>query len=659
MTTETTLTTELATARRQFPPGDARLDEPLRRLAALHCDQRQPSRARPLVHELWTLRKQLHGESHRQTVDCLSWLASVLVSSGKVDRAESLLVDFAKRFWRDEQLPLEQRAAVMNQLVELHYQRSRLDDAVKICGRVLKLLEPIPAGAAAASDAVRVQLNRARNNLGALHVSRGEYREAQRAFVRNLRDSRQRLAPGDPAYVAQLSNLAALLRLRGRIAQSERLTIRAIRHCQRAHGWYHVLVAQGMSNLGAYRLQGGRPKSAESLFRKALRIRRRLHPVGHPQICRSRRQLAEALLALGKQTAAERLLDRTRATLLQQKPVDEIQLAQTLCSLGFVYLGAGRLANCERTLEESLQIQERILGPLNSQLIQTLNGLGCLNAARAHHDVARTHHRRALALAEKHLGTNHPELAKTLIWLGEVAMAGGGMDEAQQSFDRALTLRESSLGTSHPLVAEVLARCGLLALAQGQPARALSIGARAQGIYRQAKECPPLAMADVLAVAAEASRRLHRYRGADHITTEELKLREQVVGAEHLSLLPAIKRLAAVCLERDMVIEAEAALRRGMSIAEKTLGASHEGGIHFAEHLGRVCLVKRDFNEAHHWMDRTVKLCERCYGEQAEEVAVTLLTFSNCLREAQREQDADDYERRAIELRNRNCHVLL
>ena len=174
------------------------MDEPLRRLAVWHCDQRQPSRARSLVHELWTLRKQLHGESHRQTVDSLSWLASVLVSSGKVERAESLLVDFAKRFWRDERLPLEQRAAVMNQLVELYYHRSRLDDALMTCRRVLKLLEPVPAGAAAGPDAVRVQLNRARNNLGALHVSRGEYREAQRVFVRNLRDSRQRLAPAIP-----------------------------------------------------------------------------------------------------------------------------------------------------------------------------------------------------------------------------------------------------------------------------------------------------------------------------------------------------------------------------------------------------------------------------------------------------------------------------
>ena len=658
MTTESQLITELAAARAQLPADDLRLVEPLRRLASFYCNQRQPNRARPLVQELWKLQQQAIGEVDRLTVNSLSWLVSILVSSGKIERAETLLVDFVERFWRDSRLAAEHRAAVMNQLVELYYQRSRLDDALAMCRRVQKMLTD-PAEQGANPDAARTQLNRARNNLGALHVSRGEYREAQLCFVRNLRDARQRLTPGDPSYVAQLSNLAALLRLRGKIRQSERLTIRAIRQCQHAHGWYHPLVAQGLSNLGAYRLQGGRPLSAESLFRKALKIRLKLHPAGHTQTCRSRRQLAEAQLALGKHTSAERLLERTRATLEQQQPVDEIQLAQTLCSLGFVYLGAGRLANCERTLEQSLQMQERALGPQNSQLIQTLNGLGCLNAARANHQVARTYHRRALELSEKHMGINHPELAKTLIWLGEVALAGAGIAEAETVLNRALALRETSLGATHPLVAEVLTRCGQLALAQGQPARALSIGARAKGIYSAARECPPLAMAEVLAVAGEASRRLHRYRGAEKIITEELKLREQVVGPNHVSLLPALRRLASVYVERDMYAEADQALRRGFGIAEKSLGAMHEGGIHFADQLGRVSIVRRDFEGASRWMDRTVKMCERCYGDQAEEVAVALLTFSNCLRQARQEKDADEFERRAIDLRNRNCHVLL
>lgn len=659
MTTEQVLITELAALRAKLPADHSRLCEALRKLAGYYCEQRQPNRARPLIQELWTLQKQINGEVDRLSVNSLAWLASVLISSGKIDRAEVLLFDFVKKYWRDIRLAPENRAAVMNQLVELYYQRSRLDDAVLMCRQVLELLERQEVGTIVDADLARSQLNRARNNLGALHVSRGEYRQAQRYFVRNLREARQRLAPGNPAYVAQLSNLAALLRLQGKIVQSERLTIRAIRQCQKANGWYHPLVAQGLSNLGAYRLQGGRPQSAESLLSKSLKIRRRLHHVGHTQICRSRRQLAEARLALGQHAAAEKLLDRTRAILEKQTPVDEAQLAQTLCSLGFVYLAAGRMANAERILEQSLQIQERVLGPQNSQLIQTLNGLGCLNAARSNSEAARTFHRRALELAEKHMGVDHPDLAKTLVWLGEVALAGGGIEEAQQSMDRALALRESKLGPNHPLVAEVLTRCGQIALAQGQPARALSIGARAKWIYGQSRECPPLALADVLSVAGEASRRLHRYRGAESIINDELKLREQVVGRDHLSLLPGLRRLAAVHVERDQIQEADQTLRRGLAIAEKSLGVMHEEGIPFTEQLGRVSIARKEFEEAGRWMERTVKMCQRCYGDQAEQVAEKLLTFANCLRKAERIRDADDYERRAIDLRNRNCHVLL
>jgi tetratricopeptide (TPR) repeat protein len=658
MTTEQDLIAHLSAARAKVPAEQPMLADALRRLAGWYCDQRQPGRARPLVTELWQLQRRLYGDTDRATATSVSWLASIYVSTGKVDRAEALLNEFAVRFQHNNKLPVEHRAAILNQLVELYYQRSRVDDAMRICQIVLDLLKP-STGASDSSDAIVSQLNRARNNLGALHVSRGEYPQAERCFRRNLKQAKKSLPTGDPTYIAQLSNLAALLRLQGKINQSERLAVRAIRQCQKAHGWYHPLVAQGMSNLGAYRLQGGRPQSAESLFRKSLIIRQKLHPAGHAQICRSRRQLAEARLALGKHAAAERLLESTKITLEQQKPVDEIQLAQTLCSLGFVYLGAGRLANCERTLQQALDLQERVLGQQNSQLIQTLNGLGCLHAARTNADSARTYHRRALELAEKHLGADHPELAKTLVWLGEVELTAGHTAGAREAFDRALALRETSLGPSHPLVAEVLARCGQVALAEGQPARALSIGARAKNIYSHAKECPPLAMADVLAVAGEASRRLHRYRGAEGIVADELKLREQVVGPEHVSLLPALKRLAYVHFERDMIVESERALRRGLAIAEKALGSMHEGGIHFAEQLGRVTLARQDYPEASRWMDRTIKMFQRCYGEQAEEVAEALLRFANCLREADRQTDAGDYERRAIELRNRNCHVLL
>ncbi|MBC8114823.1 MAG: hypothetical protein H7062_10625 [Candidatus Saccharimonas sp.] len=58
-------------------------------------------------------------------------------------------------------------------------------------------------------------------------------------------------------------------------------------------------------------------------------------------------------------------------------------------------------------------------------------------------------------------------------------------------------------------------------------------------------------------------------------------------------------------------------------------------------------------------MERTVKMCQRCYGNEADQVADTLLGFSGLLRAAQLESKADEFERRAIDIRNRNCHVLL
>ena len=52
-------------------------------------------------------------------------------------------------------------------------------------------------------------------------------------------------------------------------------------------------------------------------------------------------------------------------------------------------------------------------------------------------------------------------------------------------------------------------------------------------------------------------------------------------------------------------------------------------------------------------------MCQRCYGNEADQVADTLLGFSGLLRVARQDAKADEFERRAIDIRNRNSHVLL
>ena len=319
MATEQRLLDELAAARNRSVANEPEQRAAIQCLARWYCAHRQPGRARPYVHELWMLSQKQLGATHELTVQHLSWLASILVSLGKVERAEQLLIGLAAQCHDVPAAAVGEVASALNQLVELHHRRGRMDVALTTCQRVIALLahveqrgpaatrdvlatvstptrsvsEVSPETSAASRIAAELsQLVRARNNLAALHVARGEFDLARRAFLRNLRLARKRLSPGDPALGVQLMNLAAVLRLGGRLKQSERLTIRAVRQTRPHVGWYHPLVAQGLSNLGAYRLQAGRFESAESLLRKATTIRRRLHPVGHVLIAKTQRQLA-------------------------------------------------------------------------------------------------------------------------------------------------------------------------------------------------------------------------------------------------------------------------------------------------------------------------------------------------------------------------------
>ena len=94
MSTEQSLIDELAAARNRPLANDPQLTVALQQLAQWYSERRQPGRARGLVQELWTLQKQLYGETHELTVLSLSWLASLFVALGKLDRADQLLSDF-------------------------------------------------------------------------------------------------------------------------------------------------------------------------------------------------------------------------------------------------------------------------------------------------------------------------------------------------------------------------------------------------------------------------------------------------------------------------------------------------------------------------------------------------------------------------------------
>lgn len=660
MSTAFILREELRRCRETAGEDSLTLIEPLRRLARWHCDHRQPDRALPLIREMWTLHKQAFGSTDQRAINDLSWLASLLASSGKPDRAEALLVELVAQLRRDPSTPRHQRAAVWNQLVEVYYHQSKLTEAFQLGREVVALLSDLGQPRQVCdTSACQFQLNRARNNLGALHVSRGEYLDAQRAFAKNLKFARNQ-NPNDLVVIAQLlSNLAVVARLRGFMGKSERLTIMAIRTCQRSAGKAHPLVAQGLSNLAIYRLQGGRPTSALSLFRKALRIRRLLHPDGHHQVSRSIQQLAEAHLALRNYAAAERLLERVRKRLEQQTPVDEPQLAKTLCRLGYVYLQNNQLGSSQRVFQQACRSQETALGPAHLQLIPTLNGLGKVDAARGQIESAQAYYRRSLAIAEQNLGPDHPDVAPMLISLVDVCLARGQSVEAQPLIQRALAIRESRLGPQHPLIAETLVRFGQIALAQKQPARALQYAVRARQLLQHARECPPLDLADALAVEAEAEIRLDHPHVAEVLSREELQLREQVVGPRNVTLLPAIKRLAVIYMDQRLLEKAGPLLERGLAISEGSLRNRDERCIYFTEHLGQLFVAKQDFDEAGRWMERTVKMAQGRYGANANEVADTLLRFATSLRAAQRETEAEQLELRAIDVRNRGCHVLL
>ena len=100
-------------------------------------------------------------------------------------------------------------------------------------------------------------------------------------------------------------------------------------------------------------------------------------------------------------------------------------------------------------------------------------------------------------------------------------------------------------------------------------------------------------------------------------------------------------------------------MQRGLTIAESSIRNRDERCIYFSETMGQLLLAKEEFEQARRWMERTVKMVQGRYGANANEVADTLMRFACSLRTARRESDAVRLEHRAIDVRNRGCHILL
>jgi tetratricopeptide (TPR) repeat protein len=110
------------------------------------------------------------------------------------------------------------------------------------------------------------------NNLGALLLQRGEFKEAEAILLHSLAVGGQHLVAEDPSLAA-ISNLAETYRRQHRLAEAETMGRRALAIMESTLPAGHVRLATPLSNLANILADQGRFDEARVLYDRALAIR--------------------------------------------------------------------------------------------------------------------------------------------------------------------------------------------------------------------------------------------------------------------------------------------------------------------------------------------------------------------------------------------------
>jgi tetratricopeptide (TPR) repeat protein len=245
--------------------------------------------------------------------------------------------------------------------------------------------------------------------LGALAVTCGDYRAAEKAHKRALTLAKKKLPEEEAAtsmnglaivykYTAKFDE--ALKLYRGALAILERIT---------KDPDADPAIATVQHNLGGLEHSRGRFSRGEPHARRSVEIRERAAGKDHPAVAADVAALAAILDGQGKHEEAERLYKRAIAIFEKKLGKEHFEVAFNIAQLAVLYQSSDRYAEADRHYAKAIPLLEKSLGKHHPTVALTLSNLASLRVEQGAKAKAKPLYRRALSIYEKTLGKKHPD----------------------------------------------------------------------------------------------------------------------------------------------------------------------------------------------------------------------------------------------------------
>lgn len=298
---------------------------------------------------------------------------------------------------------------------------------------------------------------------------------------------------------------------------------------------------------------------------------------------------------------------------------------------------ATRLPEAERACRRALALYEKAEGRTHPDVANGLVELGQILEARDRLREARACHARALAILLRLRGVtgDDPDVARlrvrARIFVAGLDRALGAYAAADRGFRVALAEVTRTFGPRDLDAASILNNLGVLRKYQGRWAESAAFYRRARPLLEKAGDREALATLFHNLGGIDHAR--GRYAAGEPHARKSVRLRESVLGPNHVAVAADVAALAAIVEGRGRLEEAASLYQRALRVfrrklgpqsAEVALNLSSLAGLRQAQ--GRVAEARRLFAKA-------LTLQERVFGRGHPEVAMTLNNFAFLERE--------------------------
>lgn len=427
----------------------------------------------------------------------------------------------------------------MNQLGELFSQMGRYDDAERLFDEVLFVRRRTLGN----DDPLTLSVW---GNLGWLYIYQGRFGEAKSAFEQVLEAMRRVLGNEHRETLLSMHALASVYRCSGRYEEAEKQFDIVAKVAGRVLGEDHPDVLRVLNDFALLYSNQGRYAEGASLIERVLATQRRILGNHHPDTLGSINNLALNYLQQRRFEESERLHLESctphRNTLGDNHP----NTLMAINNLGFLYWKQTRFDEAAPLFEEALEKRRRVLGPDHPDTLVSMNNLATLYWAQKLYGKAEPLLVETLDMKRRKLGDEHPTTLRSLNNLAALYKTQERYEEAQPLFLQALDARQRVLGAEHP---NTLFSRNALALLYNYMKRfdeAYELSTRTLEICRRTLGEDNVETQYTIFVMARSSLGLERFDDAERLAVPYYERCLANKGATHADTMDAAKLIADI-----------------------------------------------------------------------------------------------------------------